>query len=271
MPDEMQRRWVDSMPAAYDEWLAPTVFRPFAVDLARRIIANRPSRVLELAAGTGVLTAELLAAGGIGELTATDLNEAMVTFGQGRVPGATWRQADAMALPFEDGQFDTVACQFGAMFLPDKPAGFAEARRVLAPGGELVFNTWAPLDTHQFEVAVMAGLAEVFPDDPPSFLATTPHGYSDPDVVVADVRAGGFDDVVLETVTVEGHAASAAGLATGYCTGTPVRAEIEARNGDLAAVATVIAQAMEARLGTGPLTGRMSAHVVRARSAQPGN
>jgi SAM-dependent methyltransferase len=258
------------MPAAYDRWLVPTVFQPFAVDLARRIAEQRPGRLLELAAGTGVLTAELLAGGGVGEITATDLNEAMVEVGRGRAPGAAWQQADALALPFEDGRFDAVACQFGAMFFPDKPAGFAEARRVLASGGMLFFNTWAPIDTHEFEVAVMAGLAEVFPDDPPTFLATTPHGYSDPDAVVADVRAGGFDDVALETVTVEGHAASAADLATGYCTGTPVLAEIEARNGDVAAVAAVVAKELEARLGAGPLTGRMSAHVVRARSGGPG-
>jgi SAM-dependent methyltransferase len=270
MPDEMQRRWVASMPAAYDRWLVPTVFRPFAVDLSRRIADDRPARLLELAAGTGVLTAELLAGGSIKEITATDLNEAMVELGRSRAPGAVWQQADAMALPFEDGRFDAVACQFGVMFFPDKPAGFAEARRVLAPGGALFFNTWAPIDTHEFEVAVTAGLAEAFPGDPPTFLATTPHGYSDPGAVAADVRAGGFEDVVVETVTVEGHAGSAADLATGYCNGTPILAEIEARSGDLAAVTAAVARALEARFGTGPVTGRMGAHVVRARTAGPG-
>src|SRR4051794_8068268 len=110
------------MPEAYEKRLVPTVFGPFAVDLAARVAARAPARVLELAAGTGALTRELARAVPQAEVTATDLNDAMVDFGRARVPGATWRQADAMRLPFDDGSFDVVACQFGVMFLPDKPA-----------------------------------------------------------------------------------------------------------------------------------------------------
>src|SRR5437773_11374095 len=118
------------MPAAYDRFLAPAVFRPFAADLARRAAAQQPRRVLEVAAGTGVLTAELLAALPDAHVTATDLNEPMVRYGAGQAPGADWQQADAQALPFDDEQFDLVACQFGVMFFPDKPGAFAEIRRV---------------------------------------------------------------------------------------------------------------------------------------------
>lgn len=127
MADEAQARWVGSMPEAYERWLGPTVFRPFAVDLAGRVAARRPGRVLELAAGTGVLTRELLAADPHCDLTATDLNSAMVEFGRRRAPAALWRQADATDLPFDAGRFDAVVCQFGVMFFPDKPAAFAEA------------------------------------------------------------------------------------------------------------------------------------------------
>ena len=263
MPDESQRRWVDSMSEAYDRWMVPTVFRPFALELARRIAERHPRRVLELAAGTGVLTRELLAGSGAPEVTATDLNEAMVEFGRRNVPGATWQQADAMDLPFDAERFDAVVCQFGVMFFPDKPAAHAEARRVLEPGGSLIFATWGPIDGHEFEVAVVAGLARAFPDHPPRFLQSVPHGYADLDVVVADVRAGGLEPVGAETVTVEGSAESAVGLATGYCTGTPLRAEIEAR-GDPAVAIDAVAGELERRFGSGPLTGRMTAHVVEA-------
>ena len=262
MPEEAQRRWVDSMSEVYDRWLAPTVFRPFAVELARRVAVRRPQRLLEVAAGTGVLTRELLATGTV-DVTATDLNEAMVEFGRRSVPGATWRQADALGLPFDDGRFDVVACQFGVMFFPDKPAAHAEARRVLEPGGSLFLATWGPLDGHDFEVAVTAGLDRIFPDDPPRFLHSVPHGYADLAVVVADLRAGGLDVVSAETVTVEGRAASAADLATGYCTGTPLRAEIDAR-GDLTAAISAVAEELERRFGSGPMVGRMTAHVVEA-------
>ncbi|MEY2453134.1 MAG: hypothetical protein QOD92_2708 [Acidimicrobiaceae bacterium] len=263
MSRETERLWVDSMPEAYERWLAPTVFHPFAVDLARRAVAHTPTRILELAAGTGVLTRELVAMDSAAALTATDLNVAMVDLGLRRAPGAAWRQADAMDLPFGAGEFDLIACQFGVMFFPDKPAAFEEARRVLSADGTLLVSTWATIDTHDFQAALVAGLERAFPDDPPTFMVSVPHGYADVDVVVADLRAGGFEDVAVESVTLEGRATSAAVVAAGYCAGTPLRPEIEAR-GDLAAATAVVATEMEARLGSGPVTGRMTAHVFEA-------
>jgi SAM-dependent methyltransferase len=261
--DENQRLWLDSMAEAYERWLVPTVFQPFAEDLARRVSARAPRRVLELASGTGVLTSELLAAVPSAEVTATDLNDAMVDVGRRRAPGAAWRPADAMALPFDADRFDVVACQFGVMFFPDKPVAFAEARRVLTPDGTLILSTWAAIDTHDFQAALVAGLERAFPRDPPTFMVAVPHGYADVEVVVADLNAGGFRCTAAESVTLEGRAASAAEVAAGYCTGTPLRAEIEAR-GDLAATTAVVASEMEARLGAGAVTGRMTAHIVEA-------
>lgn len=266
MSNETDRRWVDSMPEAYERWLVPALFRPFAVELARRASARSPRRILELAAGTGVLTRELIDATAPAKVTATDLNPAMIDFGRELASGATWELADAGALPFEAGQFDLVACQFGVMFFPDKPAAFAEARRVLAADGRLLFNTWSSLETNHFAAALMAGLERAFPEDPPSFVAAFPHGYSDVDTVLADLEAGGLSPLAVETVELESSAASAADLATGFCTGTPLRAAIEAR-GDLATALVVVTGEMERRLGSGHVTGTMTAHVVEARPA----
>ena len=257
------RQWVDSMPEAYERGLAPTVFRPFAVDLARRAAARSPRRVLELAAGTGTLTAELLGVLPSAAITATDLNLAMVEVGRRRAPGATWREADAMSLPFADASYDLVACQFGVMFFPDKRAAFAEVRRVLPAAGALLLNAWDTLDTHDFQAAVVAGLRRAFPQDPPTFLQSTPHGYTDVDVIVADMVAGGLQCETIQSVTLEGHAASAADVAIGYCRGTPLRAEIEAR-GVLATATAVVADELTQRLGSGAVTGRMTAHVIEA-------
>src|SRR4051812_28958472 len=99
------RVWSDTMAVAYERYLVPAVFRPFARDLARRVAGRRPRRMLELAAGTGVLTTELARAMPATEITATDLNGSMVELGRDRAPGAAWRVADAMRLPFDDGQF----------------------------------------------------------------------------------------------------------------------------------------------------------------------
>jgi SAM-dependent methyltransferase len=171
-----------------------------------------------------------------------------------------------MALPFDDGQFDLMACQFGVMFFPDKPAAFAETRRVLTHEGTVLASTWAPIETHDFQAALVAGLERAFPDDPPTFMVAVPHGYADLDIVVSDLRAGGLDCVTVESVTLEGHAASAADLAVGYCTGTPLRPAIEAR-GDLVATTAVVAKEMEVRLGAGAVTGWMTAHVIEATPA----
>jgi SAM-dependent methyltransferase len=264
MSDDADRVWQGSMPEAYERFLVPTVFRPFAMDLARRVGVRAPSRTLELAAGTGVLTRELLAAASSGTtVTATDFNDAMVEFGRERVPDAVWRQADAMDLPYDDATFDAVVCQFGVMFFPDRPAAFAEARRVLAPDGVLMVNTWASIETHAFQAALVAGLERAFPENPPTFMVKMPHGCADPDALVADVRAGGFTTIALATITLEGQAPSAADIARGYCTGTPVQAEIEAR-GDLESTLAIVTREMEARLGSGAVTGRMTAYVFEA-------
>lgn len=252
------------MPAAYDRWLAPALFRPFASDLAERVARRTPRRVLEIAAGTGVLTRAMVAAVPAAEVTATDLNAAMVTHGSHQEPEATWRQADALDLPFGDGRFDLAVCQFGVMFFPDKPAAFREVRRVLAPEGGLLFSTWGGVGTHGFAAALSAGIERAFPDDPPRFLTTGPHGYFDLDRVAADLTAGGLECVSTEPVTLEGRAESAAGVATGFCTGTPLRMAIEAR-GDLTATTAVIAEEMTARLGDGPVTCEMTAYVIEAR------
>ncbi|MCB5178223.1 class I SAM-dependent methyltransferase [Streptomyces antimicrobicus] len=257
------RRWSESMPAAYEQYLVPVVFRPFAEDLAARAAALRPRRILELAAGTGVLTSALLTAAPSATVTATDLNEAMVAFGSARSPGALWRQADAQRLPFPDDGFDLVVCQFGVMFFPDRVGAFTEVRRVLAPGGRFLFNTWGPLAAHAFEVALQAGLERAFPVDPPQFFRMVPHGYADPAVVAADLAAAGFTVEDEQELTLQGRAASTADLAVGYLTGTPVRAAVEER-GDGPAVRAAVTEEMQARLGPGPVTAPMTAYVFRA-------
>ncbi len=255
--------WAEDMSAAYEEYLVPAVFQPYADDLASRVARYRPRAVLELAAGTGVLTRAITESLPGVRIIATDLNVAMVNIGSAQVPTATWRQADAMQLPFGDASVDLVACQFGVMFFPDRPAAYTEVARVLTPGGHFLFNCWGPLASHDVETTVMAVLAKSFPDDPPSFLARVPHGYHDVDRIAADLTAAGFGGVHVETVELDSTGRSAADLASGYCRGTPLRAEIEAR-GDLEATAHAVATALERRFGSGLVVGRMAALVVSA-------
>jgi SAM-dependent methyltransferase len=262
---DSERRWSGSMSEAYERWLAPIVFEPFAADLARRAAAQQPRRVLEVAAGTGVVTRRLRSVLPSAQIIATDLNEAMVEFGRRTVPGVTWQQADALDLPFESGVADAIVCQFGVMFFPNKRAALAEMRRALAPAGTLLLSTWDGVTTHEFADALVAALERAFPQDPPSFVAAVPHGYADPQVLTSDVRAAGFCDIEVETITLVSPPTTAADIAAGFCTGTPLRAAIEAR-GDLAELTERVADALRRELGSGQLTGRMTAHVLQAAS-----
>ena len=258
--------WVESMPEIYDRCLGAAIFAPVAADLAQRALMNAPTarRVLELAAGTGILTAGLVEALPDAEVVATDLNPAMVEYAAARVPRATWEVADAMNLTYADGSFDLVACQCGVMFFPDKVTAYREIRRVLAPGGVFLFNAWDTLDTCDIEAAMVDGLTEMFPDDVPDFLARIPHGYADPDRMRADVQAAGLRVAGLARAELRGVASSARTVAEGYCLGTPLRFELQER-GELADLVPRVVAALTTRLGEGPIDGRLSAYAVRAQ------
>jgi len=259
--------FVGSIPEFYDEYMVPLIFATYAEDLARRVASLAPSRVLEIAAGTGVVTR--VAAGMLPEsveLVVTDLNQAMLDQAEaiGTSRPVRWQQADALDLPFESASFDVVYCQFGAMFFPDKGRGFAEMRRVLRPGGTLVFNVWDRLADNEFADTVNATLAEVYPADPPQLMARTPHGYFDLEAIAKDLAAGGFTSTPhCETITARSLAPSAEVAAIAYCQGTPLRAEIAARaTPDLATATAACTTALTHRFGPGPIDGKIQAHVI---------
>jgi len=159
-----------------------------------------------------------------------------------------------------------VVCEFGVMFFPDRARAYAEARRVLKPGGAYLFNAWDRIEDNEFADVVTQALAELFASDPPRFMARTPHGYHDKARIRADLAAGGFrDDVSIETVTYRSPAASARFAAIAYCEGTPLRNEIEAREAGSLARATAHAErALAQRFGNGEIDGRIQAHVIVA-------
>jgi ubiquinone/menaquinone biosynthesis C-methylase UbiE len=256
-----------SIAQLYDELLVPLIFEPYADDMARRVVARAPARVLEIAAGTGVVTRRLAALlPAAVEIVATDLNPPMLerAAAVGTSRPVTWRQADAMALPFGDAEFDAVVCQFGVMFFPDKAKAFAEARRVLRNGGAFCFNAWDRIEHNEFAHAVTEALATLFPTDPPRFMARTPHGYHDTAQIVRDLQAGGFGaPLQLETVAARSRAASAHAVAMAYCHGTPLRNEILAGDAaGLGAATDVAAAELARRFGTGAVDGAIQAHVV---------
>ena len=258
-PDS-DKHFAGSIPELYDQYMVPLIFERYAADLVQRLASRPVTRVLEIAAGTGVVTRKLASV--LHEdvaIIATDLNPAMLETAAaiGTSRPVQWRQADAMQLPFANGMFDAVVCQFGVMFFPDKAKAFAEVGRVLCPGGVFIFNVWDRIEANEFADTVTTALASVFPDDPPRFMARTPHGYHDRATIARDLADGGFTAVPrFDTLTARSRAESARDVAVAYCQGTPLRNEIEARDASrLEAATEAAAEAIARRFGGAAVEG----------------
>lgn len=264
---DLDKSFSGSIPKVYEQYLVPLIFVPYAIDLKERIEATGACRILEIAAGTGVVTRALASIGREEiSIVATDLNQAMLdeAAARGTARPVQWQQADAMALPFADNQFDAVVCQFGVMFFPDKYVAFSEVRRVLKPQGYFIFNVWDSILENEFAETVTQALEKFFPDDPPRFMARTPHGYHDATMITRDLAMGGFSNTPkIDTVTARSRAASAREAAIAYCQGTPLRSEIEARDATRLNTATdMVAAALAQKFGTGAIDGKIQALVI---------
>ena len=266
---ETDKVFSGSIPENYDRYMVPLIFAPFAADLARRAAALSPGAVLEIAAGTGVVTRALapqLSPGAI--YVVTDLNQPMLDYAASQqAPDSriTWRQADALALPFENATFDLVCCQFGAMFFPDRAGAYRETRRVLRTGGYFLFNVWDRIEENVFAHDVTNALARIFPNDPPRFLARTPHGYHDTALIRRELEGAGFSHVAIETKAEQSRAPSPRLPAVAYCQGTLLRNEIEAKGaGQLDAATDHAASAIAERHGDGEVAAKIQAHVIMA-------
>ncbi len=265
-PDS-DRAFTGAVPEVYADLMVPMLFEPYAADLATRLQDVRSGSILEIAAGTGVVTRAL--ARELPEtvsITATDLNQAMLDRAvlTGTVRPVRWQQADVMTLPFAAESFDVVVCQFGVMFFDPKASAFAEVHRVLRPGGRFVFNVWGDLEDNEFASVVIRAVNASPADEPSTFFERTPHGYHDGETIARDLRAGGFGSPPsIERVDARSHAPSPLDAATGFCSGTPLRGELAARGpGRLADGTAAAADALEQRFGRTDLEGGLSALVV---------
>jgi ubiquinone/menaquinone biosynthesis C-methylase UbiE len=268
---ESDKVFAGSIPENYDRYLVPLIFESFAADISQRAVALSPKAVLETAAGSGVVTRALAPKlSPDAKYVVTDLNQAMLDYAATRQIADSridWRTADAQALPFEDASFDLVCCQFGVMFFPDRPSGYREAKRVLKPDGWFLFNVWDRIEENVFADDTTNALAELFPNDPPRFLARTPHGYHDTALIRSDLAKAGFSSVEIQTRAEQSRAPSPRHPAIAYCQGTPLRNEIEARGpGRLEAATDHAASVIADKHGSGEVAAKIQAHVILARA-----
>ena len=256
-----------SIPAIYDQYMVPLVFAPYARLVAERAREWKPRRVLETAAGTGVVTEALHGALPDAEIVATDLNAPMLEQAERRLGALNVRfqPADAQSLPFAEASFDLVVCQFGVMFFPDKVRANAEARRVLRNGGRYLLVIWDRIEHNLATMAAGRAVGNLFPADAVRFYERVPFKYHDVGQIEQDLLAAGFTDVEYETVELRSQAASARDAAIGLVQGTPVRSDIEQIDPSMLGRATDAAEeALREFEGPNGFDATMSARLVTA-------
>src|SRR2546423_9426930 len=263
-------QFAGSIPAAYDRYLGPILFQPYAEDLAERLKAGGNTSILELACGTGILTRVLrdrLPA--TVRLDATDQNEPMMRNAATKFThnaAIEWKQADASSLPFDDKSFDAVVCQFGIMFIPDKALNAREAHRVLKPNGVFLFNVWDSMEQNPLGRIAHETISSFFEKDPPTFYQV-PFGYHDHAETKRVLGAAGFTDVRLDVVGKATVPTRVEDAAAGLVHGNPVSMAIAERDPSLLPVITAaVAEALRKHFGDSTFRAPMRAIVVQARA-----
>ena len=250
-----------STPALYDRYMGPLLFEPYAKLVAERCALLKAGRILETAAGTGIVTRAVHGAVPWAEIVATDINPAMLEFAAHALNSATvsFQRADAQNLPFPEGSFDLVLCQFGAMFFPDKIRANQEARRVLRPNGQYLLVTFNRLEMNPIPKAAADAVNVLFANDPVDYMERGPFCYADPGLIKDDLLAAGFTNVEVETIELSSRV-NARDAAQGFVFGSPFRSEIERRDPSaLERAADVVAQALECWDGK---NAPLSAHLI---------
>jgi len=256
------------IPENYERYLGPYVFEPYAKDLVGRIRHSDVKTVLEIACGTGRVTSHLRKALSPDvRLVATDLNADMIEIAKNIVAdrGIEWTVADALELPFEDGYFDLVVCQFGLMFVPDKARALAEMYRVLKAGGRVLLSTWDKLGNNPAFFVADQIVSKYFPADPPLFFHV-PFSLHDKDELALLFEHAGFKDCSISLVEKMGRSDAASDTATGMLEGTPIYPTINQRNpAFLPVIKKELEMELGKRFGVRPMLSSMQAWVVEGR------
>jgi len=257
------------IPENYDSGMGPVIFAGYATDMASRASRGSPSRVLETACGTGIVTRALRDAIPPGaHLTATDLNVGMGDIARAKFgpdEGVVFREADAMALPFPDASFDAVICQFGVMFFPDKEKSYREVHRVLAPGGKYLFSVW---DSHRYNAFGRIAhevIGSFFPSDPPKFY-DVPFSYHMIDPIKEALIVSGFGEIQVSVVQLQRPVTDFSSFARGIVFGNPVIDQIRQRGGvEPTAIQQAVAAGMRREFGPEPSSMPIQAIIFETR------
>jgi ubiquinone/menaquinone biosynthesis C-methylase UbiE len=190
-------------PVEIYEYAVPPFFGPCA---ERLLDAARPrpgERVLDLGCGTGAVARQVAPlVGSTGKVTGLDSSPDMLAVARaaGEREGLTidWHEGRAEALPFPDGSFDLVLCQFALMFFADRNAAAAEMRRVLTAGGRVGIHVFQGIERHPFYATLDRAIARRLGT---SAIADI-FSLGDADALRALLTQAGFADVEIAPLSV---------------------------------------------------------------------
>jgi ubiquinone/menaquinone biosynthesis C-methylase UbiE len=270
MTNDNSTAFVGNIPQYYDNYLGPLIFVDYAAEMARRLAGLKPARVLETAAGTGIVTRALRDALPAGvPITATDLAAPMLDVARPKFragEAVAFQPADAMALPFGDASFDAVVCQFGVMFYPDKDKGYREVHRVLQPSGTYLFSVWDSHAHNPFGRITYEVVSTFFPKDPPQF-QKVPFSYPF-DPIKDSLTDAGFTEITASVIRLQKAVPSAREFARGFVCGSPVIDQVKARGGvDPEAIITKLTDAYQREFGPDP--GKMPLQAIFFSARKP--
>ncbi|MCH5598567.1 class I SAM-dependent methyltransferase [Niabella ginsengisoli] len=250
----------------YDRFFGPLFFEPYAIEVVKRIDPALVSIVLELATGTGRVTRHIRdRISTKAKLIASDISEDMLSVAKKKLRklDIDWQHIDAQQLPFSDNSLDLIVCCFGYMFVPDKPKAFAEAYRVLKPGGQLLFTTWDKLENNGASYTSRS-IAKKYLDEPlpKSYnLATSMH---DESVIEALLRDAGFEKISIEKVELFATSRTAKEAANGLVAGD-IYEDIKKRNPAwIEEIKIKLEKELAEKFGAAPMTAPMSAVISQA-------
>lgn len=222
----------DSVAKAYDSLLVPSLFTPWAMHL---IQAHEPwthKHVLDVACGTGAVTKELArSVGPAGKVFALDINRQMLDIA--RSACAEWAHllefiegaAESMAIP--DNTLDTVVCQQGFQFFPDKAAAATEIYRVLKPGGNAMISTWCPVAECEIFGALCESLEEI-QEDALSQLMRVPFDFMPAQDLQAAFQQAGYLDIQVSKQKKHLHLPGERDSAIAFAYATPIGPKLSA-------------------------------------------
>jgi len=261
-----------SVPKAYDEFLVPRIFEPWAVLLLDEVRLSPGDSVLDIATGPG--TVARLAAqrvGPTGRVSAADISQPMLDVARGKPHPCSaapieYLLSPAAPLAAQSATFDTVLCQQGLQFFPDRPGALREMRRVLKPNGRIGIAVWIEIERNEIFAAYHAALRATTTSELAD-LMMAPFSWPSGTTLKAALEDAGFREIRLKTHSLPMVLEEGPEQAVRAFTATPVSPGVAALAQDVQdAFFARVRSEMAPLMKDGKVIGTMTSNIIVAAS-----